>query len=143
MRVSPPGRSRGRVGIGLGSVGPVVLRPRAAERFAASLLEEGGWKRPLPLSEAARDTFGHVHKLPPARWRRLLNTNHLVVTRDYPIYVAPWVPQAFHTLKRLELAAYKCPKEVHVVAELPRTSTGKLRRSAVAEQLGIDRAATD
>jgi CO/xanthine dehydrogenase FAD-binding subunit len=53
-------RKRRRVGVGLGSVGPVVIRARAAERFAESLLEEGGWERPLRLSEAALHTFGRL-----------------------------------------------------------------------------------
>ncbi|HEX2038626.1 MAG TPA: AMP-binding protein [Acidimicrobiales bacterium] len=38
---------------------------------------------------------------------------------------------------RARLAAYKCPKEVYTVADLPRTSTGKVRRSAVAAALGL------
>ena len=38
---------------------------------------------------------------------------------------------------RARLAAYKCPKDVYSVAELPRTSTGKVRRSAVAAALGL------
>jgi CO/xanthine dehydrogenase FAD-binding subunit len=53
-------RMRRRVGVGLGSVGPVVIRPRTAERFAESLLEEGGWERPLRLSEAALHAFGRL-----------------------------------------------------------------------------------
>ncbi|MBV8957136.1 MAG: AMP-binding protein [Actinobacteria bacterium] len=39
---------------------------------------------------------------------------------------------------RAHLAPYKVPKEVHVVEELPHTSTGKLRRGAVASQLGLE-----
>jgi long-chain acyl-CoA synthetase len=39
---------------------------------------------------------------------------------------------------RAHLAPYKCPKDVYVVAELPHTSTGKLRRGAVASQLGLE-----
>ena len=38
---------------------------------------------------------------------------------------------------RAHLAGYKVPKEVHVVDELPHTSTGKLRRGVVASQLGL------
>src|SRR5205807_1654894 len=53
-------RKRRRVGVGLGSVGPVVIRPRTAERFAESLLEEGGWESPLRLSEAALHAFGRL-----------------------------------------------------------------------------------
>lgn len=39
---------------------------------------------------------------------------------------------------RAHLAPYKCPKDVFVVAELPHTSTGKLRRGVVASQLGLE-----
>jgi len=39
------------------------------------------------------------------------------------------------TAARARLAAYKCPKDVYRVAELPRTSTGKVRRSAIAEMI--------
>ena len=53
-------RKQRRVGVGLGSVGPVVLRARTAERFAESLLEEGGWERPLRLSEPALHAFGSL-----------------------------------------------------------------------------------
>ena len=38
---------------------------------------------------------------------------------------------------RRHLTAYKCPKEVYVLEELPRTATGKVRRSAIADQLGL------
>ncbi|MEY2476633.1 MAG: long-chain acyl-CoA synthetase [Actinomycetota bacterium] len=38
---------------------------------------------------------------------------------------------------RRHLTAYKCPKEVYVVEALPRTATGKVRRSAIADQLGL------
>jgi long-chain acyl-CoA synthetase len=33
---------------------------------------------------------------------------------------------------RAQLAPYKVPKDVYRVTELPRTSTGKIRRSAIA-----------
>jgi long-chain acyl-CoA synthetase len=39
---------------------------------------------------------------------------------------------------RAHLAPYKCPKDVYVVAELPHTSTGKLRRGALAALLGLE-----
>ena len=39
---------------------------------------------------------------------------------------------------RAHLAAYKCPKDVYVVDELPHTSTGKLQRLALAPMLGLD-----
>ncbi|HVF73652.1 MAG TPA: AMP-binding protein [Acidimicrobiales bacterium] len=38
---------------------------------------------------------------------------------------------------RAHLAGYKCPKDVYVVDSLPVTSTGKVRRTAIAEALGI------
>lgn len=36
------------------------------------------------------------------------------------------------------LAAYKRPKDVYRVDELPKTATGKVRRSAVARELGLE-----
>jgi long-chain acyl-CoA synthetase len=41
-------------------------------------------------------------------------------------------PDAVLRFARTRLAAYKCPKQVYVVAELPHTSTGKLQRSRLA-----------
>jgi long-chain acyl-CoA synthetase len=38
---------------------------------------------------------------------------------------------------RAHLAAYKCPKDVYLVDELPHTSTGKLRRLALPTELGL------
>jgi long-chain acyl-CoA synthetase len=38
---------------------------------------------------------------------------------------------------RRHLTPYKCPKEVYVIDALPRTATGKLRRSAIADHLGL------
>jgi acyl-CoA synthetase (AMP-forming)/AMP-acid ligase II len=38
---------------------------------------------------------------------------------------------------RTELAPYKRPKQLSIVDDLPRTSTGKVRRSSLAEVLGI------
>jgi long-chain acyl-CoA synthetase len=38
---------------------------------------------------------------------------------------------------RGQLAAYKCPKQVVVVEEIPVTPTGKVRRSTLADDLGI------
>jgi CO/xanthine dehydrogenase FAD-binding subunit len=51
---------RRRVGVGLGSVGPVVIRARTAERFAESLFEAAGWERPLRLSDPALQAFGRL-----------------------------------------------------------------------------------
>jgi long-chain acyl-CoA synthetase len=38
---------------------------------------------------------------------------------------------------RAHLAPYKCPKDVFIVDALPRTATGKVRRSAIAGRLGL------
>ncbi len=53
-------RARRRVGLALGSVGPTILRPEAAESFAAGLLEESGWERPLRPQPAAARRFGEL-----------------------------------------------------------------------------------
>ena len=45
---------------------------------------------------------------------------------------------AVMTHARATLAAYKCPKDVYLVDDLPRTASGKVRRSAVAGHLGLD-----
>ncbi len=52
--------ARQRVGLGLGSVGPVVLRAPEAERFAAGLLDERDWSLPLRLPETATAEFGRL-----------------------------------------------------------------------------------
>ncbi len=53
-------RRRRRVGVGLGSVGPTIVRAREAEAHAAGLFEEGGWDRVLRPSEAAAARFGEL-----------------------------------------------------------------------------------
>jgi CO/xanthine dehydrogenase FAD-binding subunit len=53
-------RARRRVGVGLGSCGPTIIRATEAERFAAGLLEEIGWDRPSRPSEAAAQEFGRL-----------------------------------------------------------------------------------
>jgi CO/xanthine dehydrogenase FAD-binding subunit len=53
------GASR-RVGVALGSVGPVILRAAGAERFAEGLLGELGWGLPLQLPESALVEFGRL-----------------------------------------------------------------------------------
>jgi CO/xanthine dehydrogenase FAD-binding subunit len=53
-------RARRRVGVGLGSCGPTIIRATAAERFAAGLIDETGWDRPARLSEAAAQEFGRL-----------------------------------------------------------------------------------
>jgi CO/xanthine dehydrogenase FAD-binding subunit len=49
-----------RVGVGLGSVGPVILRAAQAESFAAGLLEERDWVLPATLPESAFVEFGRL-----------------------------------------------------------------------------------
>ena len=51
---------RRRVGVGLGSVGPVVLSAPEAERFASGLLDERGWSLPFRLPETAGTEFGRL-----------------------------------------------------------------------------------
>jgi len=53
-------RARRRVGVGLGSCGPTIIRATEAERFAAGLLEEAGWDRPIRPSDAAAKEFGRL-----------------------------------------------------------------------------------
>jgi long-chain acyl-CoA synthetase len=47
-------------------------------------------------------------------------------------------PEAVLAYARAHLAPYKRPKEVVRVAELPLTSTGKIRRSTLAADLGVE-----
>ncbi|HEV8670084.1 MAG TPA: FAD binding domain-containing protein [Candidatus Limnocylindria bacterium] len=53
-------RARHRVGVGLGSCGPTILRATAAERFAMGLLEAHGWDRRLEPSDAELGEFGRL-----------------------------------------------------------------------------------
>jgi len=53
-------RARRRVGVGLGSCGPTIIRATEAERFAAGLFDESGWDRPIRPSEAAAREFGRL-----------------------------------------------------------------------------------
>jgi CO/xanthine dehydrogenase FAD-binding subunit len=50
-------RPRKRIGIGLGSCGPTILRAPEAEAFAAGLFDEAGWG-PFAASDAACVEFG-------------------------------------------------------------------------------------
>lgn len=50
-------RARKRIGVGLGSCGPTILRAPEAEAFAAGLFDEAGW-RSFAASEAACAEFG-------------------------------------------------------------------------------------
>lgn len=51
-------RARRRVGIGLGSCGPTILRATEAERFASGLLDEAGWERVVRPSASALAELG-------------------------------------------------------------------------------------
>jgi CO/xanthine dehydrogenase FAD-binding subunit len=53
-------RVRRRVGVGLGSCGPTIIRATDAERFAAGFFEESGWDRPARPSDAAAQEFGRL-----------------------------------------------------------------------------------
>jgi len=53
-------RERRRVGVGLGSCGPTIIRAAEAERFAAGLFEETGWDRPTRPTDAAAQEFGRL-----------------------------------------------------------------------------------
>jgi CO/xanthine dehydrogenase FAD-binding subunit len=53
-------RARRRVGVGLGSCGPTIIRASEAERFATGILDEAGWDRPNRMSEAAAKEFGRL-----------------------------------------------------------------------------------
>jgi CO/xanthine dehydrogenase FAD-binding subunit len=53
-------RARRRVGVGMGSCGPTILRAAAAERFATALLEAHGWDRRLTPSDAELQEFGRL-----------------------------------------------------------------------------------
>jgi acyl-CoA synthetase (AMP-forming)/AMP-acid ligase II len=47
-------------------------------------------------------------------------------------------PDAVVDHAKANLAAYKCPKDVYLVTDLPRTGTGKVRRSELAAELGVN-----
>jgi len=53
-------RARRRVGVGLGSCGPTILRATAAERFATELLDAHSWDRRLTPSDAELHEFGRL-----------------------------------------------------------------------------------
>ena len=53
-------RERRRIGVGLGSCGPTIIRASEAERFASGLFEEAGWELPHRPSEVAAKEFGRL-----------------------------------------------------------------------------------
>jgi len=53
-------RASRRVGAGLGSCGPTIIRPTSAERFASGLFDEAGWERRHVPSDAAAKEFGRL-----------------------------------------------------------------------------------
>jgi CO/xanthine dehydrogenase FAD-binding subunit len=53
-------RARRRVGVGLGSCGPTILRAPQAEAFAAAIFEAHGWDRHLTPSDAELTEFGRL-----------------------------------------------------------------------------------
>jgi CO/xanthine dehydrogenase FAD-binding subunit len=53
-------RARRRVGVALGSVGPIIIRATAAEEFARGLFEEAGWERPHRPDAAAAERFAEL-----------------------------------------------------------------------------------
>ena len=53
-------RSRRRVGVGLGSCGPTILRASQAEAFAAAIFDAHGWERHLTPSDAELTEFGRL-----------------------------------------------------------------------------------
>lgn len=53
-------RARRRVGVGLGSCGPTILRAPAAERFATGVLEAHGWEPHLEPSDGELQEFGRL-----------------------------------------------------------------------------------
>jgi len=53
-------RTRRRIGAGLGSCGPTIIRATDAERFASGLFEEAGWELPHRPSDASAKEFGRL-----------------------------------------------------------------------------------
>jgi CO/xanthine dehydrogenase FAD-binding subunit len=53
-------RRRQRVGVALGSCGPVIIRATEGERFAEAFFAERGWERVAAPSDATRAEFGRL-----------------------------------------------------------------------------------
>lgn len=52
-------------------------------------------------------------------------------------------PEELIAFVRERLAAYKCPRVVHVVSDLPKTQTGKIRRNVLRDREAADAGADD
>lgn len=83
---------------------------------------------PLEVEQALHDLDGvadvAVFGVPDERWGQ----------RVCAAIVGEASPGTVRARAREQLAAYKCPKEVYVVDELPRTATGKVRRLLLADR---------
>jgi CO/xanthine dehydrogenase FAD-binding subunit len=53
-------RTRRRIGLGLGSCGPTIIRATEAERFGSGLFDEAGWELPHRPSDASAREFGRL-----------------------------------------------------------------------------------
>ena len=53
-------RARKRVGVGLGSCGPTIIRAIDAERFAVSVFDEMGWENARRPSDAIAKELGRL-----------------------------------------------------------------------------------
>lgn len=58
-----------------------------------------------------------------------------VVLREPVAYLGPRSESVLLKYCQERLATFKCPKKIYVVASIPQTATGKIRRSAVATAL--------
>ena len=82
---------------------------------------------PLEVEQALHDLDGvdevAVFGLPDERWGQ----------RVCAAVVGSATPEAVRAHARAHLAAYKCPKQVFLLATLPHTATGKIRRLDLAD----------
>ncbi|MGB0590595.1 MAG: class I adenylate-forming enzyme family protein [Myxococcota bacterium] len=110
---------------------------RILGRRSADIIKSGGFKiSALEIEDvllrhpAVREAA--VLGLPDPEWGERIEA---VVVVD-PAH--PFQPQALRDLARDQLAAYKCPRDVHVMAELPRNALGKLQKHRLKERLLVD-----
>ena len=68
----------------------------------------------------------------------LLKTVAFVVLREGN-YSTEQITEEIQEFVRKRLASYKCPRQVRVVAELPKTATGKIQRFLLREQFRQER----